>query len=183
MSATPPASVRDWDAKAERRVLWKVDLLLMPILTFSYGLQFYDKFVFSSAAVFGMLNDLHLTTPVPGTNLVSTQRYSTATAAFYWGYIVGVLPIALVLQRLPVAKALSLLIFIWGAIVMLTVTVSSYQGAVAQRFFLGLVESAVSLQLAPDLFCSARCGTPRLNCPFASASGIRRQVSSPSSAV
>ena len=28
------------DPKAERRVLWKVDLLLMPILTFSYGLQF-----------------------------------------------------------------------------------------------------------------------------------------------
>lgn len=105
-TTTPPASVRDWDAKAERRVLWKIDLLLMPVLTFSYGLQFvsdyalifvcariltyclfswgtrrqYDKFVFSSAAVFGMLNDLHLTTPVPGTNLVSTQRYSTAYA-------------------------------------------------------------------------------------------------------
>lgn len=93
--ATPPASVRGWDPKAERRVLWKVDLLLMPVLTISYGLQFvsstahahhhtlltvlqYDKFVFSSAAVFGMLNDLHLTTPVPGTTLVSTQRYSTA---------------------------------------------------------------------------------------------------------
>ncbi|EKM54882.1 uncharacterized protein PHACADRAFT_96377 [Phanerochaete carnosa HHB-10118-sp] len=144
ISATPSASVRGWDAKAERRVLWKVDLLLMPILTFSYGLQFYDKFVFSSAAVFGMLDDMHLTTPVPGTDLISTQRYSTATAAFYWGYIVGVLPIALVLQRLPVAKALSLLIFIWGVIVMLTVTISSFQGAVALRFFLGLVESAVS---------------------------------------
>lgn len=39
-TTTPPASVRGWDAKAERRVLWKIDLLLMPILTFSYGLQF-----------------------------------------------------------------------------------------------------------------------------------------------
>ena len=29
-----------WDRKAERWVLWKVDLLLMPILTLSYGLQF-----------------------------------------------------------------------------------------------------------------------------------------------
>lgn len=29
-----------WDERAERRVLWKVDLLLMPVLTFSYGLQF-----------------------------------------------------------------------------------------------------------------------------------------------
>lgn len=137
-------SLQEWDPKAERRVLWKVDLLLMPILTFSYGLQFYDKFVFSSAAVSGMLDDLHLATPVLGTALVSTKRYSTATAAFYWGYIVGVLPIALSLQRVPVAKALSVIIFIWGVIVMLTVTVSSFSGAVAQRFFLGLVESAVS---------------------------------------
>ena len=40
--ATLPPSTADleWDRKAERRVLWKVDLLLMPVLTFSYGLQF-----------------------------------------------------------------------------------------------------------------------------------------------
>ncbi|KZO89503.1 MFS general substrate transporter, partial [Calocera viscosa TUFC12733] len=56
----------------------------------------------------------------------------------------GVLPIALLLQRLPVAKALSALIFVWGVIVILTPTVNSYPGAVVQRFFLGLVESAVS---------------------------------------
>ena len=77
----------------------------------------------------------------------STERSLTIsfrTAAFYWGYIIGVLPIALVLQRLPLAKALSILIFIWGVIVILTVTVHNYHGAIAQRFFLGLVESAVS---------------------------------------
>ncbi|PSR72625.1 hypothetical protein PHLCEN_2v11509 [Hermanssonia centrifuga] len=143
-NTTLPSADGEVDRLAERRVLWKVDLLLMPIMTISYGLQFYDKFVFSSAAVFGMLADLDLTTPVPGTNQVSTARYSTATAAFYWGYIIGVLPIALVLQRFPVAKALSFLIFLWGVIVMLTVTLSNFSGAVAQRFFLGLVESAVS---------------------------------------
>ena len=42
----------------------------------------YDKFVFSSAAVFGMLADLGLQTPVPGSHppRFSTQRYSTAYA-------------------------------------------------------------------------------------------------------
>ncbi|KAI0685496.1 MFS general substrate transporter [Cytidiella melzeri] len=142
--AVEPVAVSRWDQKAERRLVWKVDLVLMPIMTFSYGLQFYDKLVFSSAAVFGLLRDLNLETPVPGTNTFSTQRYSTASAAFYWGYIVGVLPIALILQRLPVVKALSALIFLWGLIVMLTVVVTGFHGAVAQRFFLGLVESAVS---------------------------------------
>lgn len=29
-----------WDPKDERRLVWKVDLVLMPIMTFSYGLQF-----------------------------------------------------------------------------------------------------------------------------------------------
>ncbi len=28
------------DAKIERRLVWKVDLILMPIMTLSYGLQF-----------------------------------------------------------------------------------------------------------------------------------------------
>ncbi|EJT96617.1 MFS general substrate transporter [Dacryopinax primogenitus] len=141
---TPIQDDPGWTPQEASRVLWKVDLLLMPVLTFSYGLQFYDKFVFSSGALFGMLADLQLQTSVPGTNTMSTLRYSTATAAFYWGYIVGVLPIALLLQRLPVAKALSTLIFVWGVIVILTVTVTSFPGAVVQRFFLGLVESAVS---------------------------------------
>ncbi|KAI0818858.1 MFS general substrate transporter [Irpex lacteus] len=132
------------DAKIERRLVWKVDLILMPIMTLSYGLQFYDKLIFSSAAVFGMLEDLQLETPVPGTNEVSSTRYSTASAAFYWGYIIGVLPIALILQRLPVVKALSALIFLWGSVVMLMVTATNFHGAIAQRFFLGMIESAVS---------------------------------------
>jgi hypothetical protein len=42
----------------------------------------YDKFVFSSAAVFGMLADLQLEEPVPGTKLMNTERYSTAYEAF-----------------------------------------------------------------------------------------------------
>jgi hypothetical protein len=78
-----------------------------------------------------MIEDLHLETPIPGTNTMSSQRYSTAcvnlillfvlassgshplsAAAFYWGYLVGVLPIALILQRAPVSKALGTLLFV-----------------------------------------------------------------------
>jgi hypothetical protein len=29
-----------WDPKVERRLVWKVDLILMPVMTFTYGLQF-----------------------------------------------------------------------------------------------------------------------------------------------
>jgi hypothetical protein len=88
----------------------------------------------SSAAVFGMLVNLHLSRSFPETNPVSTKWYSTAyarfsisyfistcklinhvvnrTGAFYWGYLIGVLPIALLLRRLPVVKTLSCFILV-----------------------------------------------------------------------
>ncbi|KAL8286127.1 hypothetical protein RQP46_004615 [Phenoliferia psychrophenolica] len=84
----------------------------------------------------------HLSTKTNG--VVSTLRYSTASSAFYWGYIIAVLPMALMLQRLPLARTLSLLIFLWGVTVILTVVVSSYQGLIVQRVFLGVLESSVS---------------------------------------
>lgn len=41
----------------ERRVVRKVDLILLPILMLTLGLQYYDKAVLGSAAVFGILED------------------------------------------------------------------------------------------------------------------------------
>ncbi|KAL0570910.1 hypothetical protein V5O48_011050 [Marasmius crinis-equi] len=128
--------------KLRKRLVRKIDLIFLPILTISYGLQLYDKLVLGSASVFGIIEDLRLSTTVNG--VVSTERYSTANAAFYYGYIVAVLPIALLLQRLPLVKTLSALIFIWGVICILTVVVTSYPGLVVQRVFLGIAESSVS---------------------------------------
>jgi hypothetical protein len=150
---TPAMSLsQQLDPHAERQVLWKIDLLLMPILTFSYGLQFVSVVVleciitvliiialceisttslysaqlqFSACWTICISRHLYLgqTWYLPrGTlqredsmycrYLHSSYVVLSRTAAFYWGYIVGVLPIALLLQRFPVAKALSFLIFV-----------------------------------------------------------------------
>ena len=42
----------------ERRVVRKLDLILMPILMITLSLQYYDKAVLGSAAVFGILEDM-----------------------------------------------------------------------------------------------------------------------------
>lgn len=76
--------------------------------------------------------------------VTSTQRYSTATACFYYGYIVAVLPMALLFARLNLRYAAGTVVVIWGVVAMLTVVCHSYQGLYVQRFFLGLLESAVS---------------------------------------
>lgn len=85
------------DPKQERKLLWKLDLLLMPIMTITVGLQYYDKGVcvcvcalifrrgsqaddrspalLSSAIVFGALQDLDLRT-VDASGNVSTVGVS-----------------------------------------------------------------------------------------------------------
>ncbi|SGY18993.1 BQ5605_C014g07531 [Microbotryum silenes-dioicae] len=149
----------------EKKVLRKIDLLLMPTLSMKIGLQYYDKAVLNSASLFGTIKDLHLSTRHNG--VTSTLRYSTANSAFYWGYIVAVVPFALLLQRFPTAKILSLCMcvtivvivlvhahepsatpatqsFLWGVVCILTVVVKSYEGLVAQRVVLGALESSVS---------------------------------------
>ncbi|CAD6582813.1 MAG: hypothetical protein TREMPRED_003399 [Tremellales sp. Tagirdzhanova-0007] len=129
-------------AMAEKRLVRKVDLLLMPILTVTLGLQYYDKAVLGNAAVFGILADLDLEQTIHG--VVTTTRYSTATAAFYYGYIVAVLPMALLFARLPLSKAASAVVLMWGIVCILTTVCVDYPGFVAQRIALGLMESAVS---------------------------------------
>lgn len=51
---------------------------------------------------------------------------------------------ALLFARLPLARTAGVLVFIWGVVCILTVVCHNYPGFVAQRFFLGLTESAVS---------------------------------------
>ena len=140
-TSTPPAV----SAISERRLLWKIDLLLMPLMTIAYGLQFYDKAVLGSASVFGILKDLDLSVVHPGhPPNTSLERYSTATSSFYWGYLVAALPMSLLVQRFRSNVFLGGAILLWGIITILTPAVASWRGLIAQRFFLGVVESAVS---------------------------------------
>jgi MFS family permease len=95
--------------------------------------------VLNSASVFGIIKDLGLSTKLPS-GATSTLRYSTAQAAFYFGYILAVLPFAFVLQRLPLARTLGIAVFLWGVVTILTVVVKDFKGLVVQRVFLGIVE-------------------------------------------
>lgn len=132
-------------AVSERRLLWKIDMLLMPLMTIAYGLQFYDKAILASASIFGILKDLELSVVHPGRPpKTSLERYSTATSAFYWGYLVAALPMALLVQRFRTNVFLGSAIVLWGIIVILTPAIGSWRGLIAQRFFLGAIESAVS---------------------------------------
>ncbi|KAG8965751.1 hypothetical protein FRC03_000201 [Tulasnella sp. 419] len=132
------------DPQVEKRLLWKIDLVLMPLMCVTFGLQYYDKQVLSSASIFGVLKDMDLTRTYGNPPVTSTVRYSTATAAFYWGYMAATLPMTWILQKFPLGRTLAVMVLLWGMIVLTTLSIHSYPAIVTQRVFLGAIESSVS---------------------------------------
>lgn len=63
------------EVEARRRVLRKIDLHIMPLLMFTYCLQYLDKSSINFASVYGLKD---------GTNLVG-QDYSWLSSIFYFG--------------------------------------------------------------------------------------------------
>ncbi|KAI9375213.1 major facilitator superfamily domain-containing protein, partial [Aspergillus egyptiacus] len=126
----------------EKRCLRRVDMVLMPVMFVTMALQYMDKACLTGAAMFGILTDLDLL-QVKNYELDMT-RYSYCTMIFYWGYLIGT-PLAVVLaQKAPLAKYVSVMMFLWGGVTICTAAVNTYQGLLIQRFFLGFSEAAVS---------------------------------------
>jgi MFS family permease len=113
------------------------------MLGVTFGLQYYDKAALGSASAFGILKDLGLAVVTPD-GKTSTTRYATAVAAFYYGYIAAVLPMALVFARFNLSYTAGIVVTLWGVVAILTVVVHNFPGLVVQRVFLGLLESGVS---------------------------------------
>lgn len=85
------------DIKQSRKLLWKIDLRLIPLLCITYALQSIDKTTLNYAAVFGLRDDLGL----------SSNEYSWTGAIFYLGYLIWEYPTGLLLQKFPVNHFLS----------------------------------------------------------------------------
>lgn len=122
------------DEKTNRRLLWKTDRYVCPLLCLVYAIQFMDKVSNSGAAVMGLLEDLEM----------STSMYSWTGTGFYLGYLVFEFPAALLLQRFPVVKTASVFIVIWGIIMCCHAAVHNYAGFEALRVMLGALESGIT---------------------------------------
>ncbi|KAF7553038.1 hypothetical protein G7Z17_g3890 [Cylindrodendrum hubeiense] len=123
------------DEATNKRLLRKIDWKLMPVLCFTYALQYYDKATMSQAAIFGLRTDL---------GLEDGLKYSWATLIFSIGYIVGTYPISLLAQRYPPRIVCTTICLIWAIITLCTAACTSFGGLLANRFALGLIEAGVS---------------------------------------
>lgn len=122
------------DEERNKRLVRKIDRILLPLMAGTYVLQFIDKQALSYSAVFDLLDDT-------GTTL---KQYSWFGSIFYLAYLVAEYPISILAQKTLMAKVVAGCVFAWGSILMITAACDSFAGLAACRFFLGVFEAAIT---------------------------------------
>ncbi|KAL1407393.1 hypothetical protein Q8F55_006825 [Vanrija albida] len=127
---------RLWDTfdlpPAERKLLNKVDALLLTFASLGYFLKNLDQTNIHNAFFSGMKEDLGM----HGDELVHAVTVWTV------GYAIGQIPSNMVLTRVSPRYVIPTLEFLWGLATLASYRVTSYQSLYALRFLVGLFESA-----------------------------------------
>ncbi|KAL2848904.1 major facilitator superfamily domain-containing protein [Aspergillus pseudoustus] len=123
--------VVEYSTHEEAKVRWKLDLVLVPMMLATYMLSFLDKGILSTAAVYGLREDLSL----------HGQQYSWTNSIFYFGYLIWQYPNSIFMQRLPIGRWVGGMVFLWGICVTATAGAKDFATLAVARFFLGLFEA------------------------------------------
>lgn len=122
------------DEARNKRLVRKVDLVVLPLLAGTYMLQYIDKQALSYAAVFDLFTDTGIT----------QNQYSYFASIFYIAYLVAEYPWSFLAQRTRMAKVLGACIVAWGIVLMCTAAGGNFASLAACRFLLGLFEAPVT---------------------------------------
>ncbi|KAF3399638.1 hypothetical protein DPV78_006303 [Talaromyces pinophilus] len=130
-----PEELVEYTEDEEKRVLRKLDFILLPLLCLCYVFSFLDKTLLNYSSIFGLKKALHL----EGTD------YSWLGSAFYLGYMAGSMVWAKLVQRWPAhaGKFITGAVLAWSSITLLTPLCYNFSGILAVRVCLGLVESII----------------------------------------
>lgn len=124
------ASFRHLD---EKKILRKMDLRLIPMLTLLYLLSFLDRSNIGNAKIEGLTEDLHMTGP----------QYNWCLTVFFFAYLAFTVPSNLLLKRIRPSIWLPTIMVAWGTVMTLMGIVQSYHGLLTARIFLGVTEAGL----------------------------------------
>ncbi|KAF2869155.1 major facilitator superfamily domain-containing protein [Massariosphaeria phaeospora] len=121
------------DPVAERKLVRKLDLFLIPVVMLLYLLSFLDRVNIGNAKLYRLEKDLNL----------SPDMFQTAVSILFVTYILSEVPSNLVLKKLRPSRWIAFITLAWGIIATLTGIVQSYGGLIACRLLLGAVEGGL----------------------------------------
>ena len=132
----------EWAAKFEsldddvreqmaRKLLYKVDIHLLPFLIIMYLLNYLDRSNLAQARQGTLEEDLNM----------KGNDYSLAISILFVGYLLMQLPSKLLITRARPSLYLGTAMTIWGVVSTCNSAVHSFSSLVVVRFFLGFVEA------------------------------------------
>lgn len=119
------------DRAAERRLLRKLDLRVLPVLWLLYLVNFIDRANIGNAKIAGMEKELKLI----------GQRFNICVWVFNLGYLVAGIPMQIVFKKYG-PKTLCVMMFCWGITVIGCGLVKQWEQLVVCRLLEGMAESA-----------------------------------------
>ncbi|CBF81477.1 allantoate permease family MFS transporter [Aspergillus nidulans FGSC A4] len=131
------------DPAAEKALLRKLDLWIVPPVMLLYLLSFLDRVNIGNARLYGLEEDLGL----------EGDQYQIAVSILFVTYILSELPSNLVIKKFTPSRWLSFITTAWGIVATLTGMVQSYGGLIACRIILGALEGGLFPGLAIYLTC------------------------------
>lgn len=128
------AESAEYSDKYLKKLRWKIDLWLLPLMWFCYGTQQADKVSLSTQAVFGIRED---------TGLVGEQ-FNWLTTIFYLSYLVFEFPGNWLIQRMHTGRFLSVVMVLWGVVVLCIAFAKNFTHLMVLRALQGALECTIS---------------------------------------
>ncbi|OGM50377.1 MFS allantoate transporter [Aspergillus bombycis] len=161
----------DVDPGELKRLVRKIDFMILPFLAVCYAFYYIDKTTLSYAAIFGINEDLSL----------SGEQYSWLSSVFYFGFLVWALPTNFLMQKFPIGKYLGANIFLWGFFLMLQAAAKNFVQLAVLRVISGAAEacSDPAFMLITSMWYTRRQQPIRIGLWYtANGFGIASEVSS-----
>ncbi len=117
----------------EKKLLRKLDLKLIPMVSVLYLLAFLDRGNIGNAKIEGLTEDLNL----------HGNQYNVCLTIFFITYTIFEVPSNMMLKKLRPSIWLPTLMIAWGTVMTLMGTVQNFGGLFATRIFLGVAEAGL----------------------------------------
>lgn len=119
-------------ASLNRKLVRKIDLIVLPIIGILYILNYIDRQNLAAAKLQGIMEDLNM----------STQEFATAISILFVGYLPFQIPSNLIIAKISrPGLYICAAVVIWGTISAATATVKTYGQLLAVRAILGAAEA------------------------------------------
>jgi MFS family permease len=121
------------DKAAERRLVWKFDLRILPTLAVMYLFNTLDKTNLGNAKTAGLEKSL---------GMQGTNQYSLALSIFFIPYVLTAPFLAILGKKYGPNRVLPAMMLVFGSCTMCVAAAENFAGLMTIRWFLGMAESA-----------------------------------------